>query len=147
MPSSRGSSWPRDWTQVSRTAGGLFTIRATREAPCTAYWNIKYRTVVKQLWQPWNSGVRLSLLQLSQQEFHQVPPLSCHFPPHENLSSLFPLFPGFRPESKLTSTLSCPLTIWEDCFFLLLDVTAQPLCIVSLPASTSHSSPLLYLCP
>ena len=29
MPSSRGSSQPRDWTQVSRTAGGFFTIWAT----------------------------------------------------------------------------------------------------------------------
>ena len=30
--SSRGSSQPRDWTQVSYIAGGLFTIWATREA-------------------------------------------------------------------------------------------------------------------
>ena len=28
---SRGSSWPRDWTQVSCIAGGLFTVRATSE--------------------------------------------------------------------------------------------------------------------
>ena len=32
MPSSRGSSWPRDQTQVSCTAGRFFTIWATREA-------------------------------------------------------------------------------------------------------------------
>ena len=32
MPSSRGSSQPRDWTQVSRIAGRFFTIWATREA-------------------------------------------------------------------------------------------------------------------
>ena len=32
MPSSRGSSQPRDRTQVSVTAGGFFTIWATREA-------------------------------------------------------------------------------------------------------------------
>ena len=32
MPSSRGSSQPRDWTQVSHTAGRFFTIWATREA-------------------------------------------------------------------------------------------------------------------
>ena len=32
MPSSRGSSQARDWTQVSCTAGGLFTIWTTREA-------------------------------------------------------------------------------------------------------------------
>ena len=29
---SRGSSWPRDWTQVSRIAGRCFTFWATREA-------------------------------------------------------------------------------------------------------------------
>ena len=29
---SRGSSWPRDWTLVSCTAGRLFTVWATREA-------------------------------------------------------------------------------------------------------------------
>ena len=32
MPSSRGSSQPRDWTQVSCTAGRFFTVWATREA-------------------------------------------------------------------------------------------------------------------
>ena len=37
FPSSRGSSQPRDWTQVSRIAGGLFTSRATREVQ--EYWN------------------------------------------------------------------------------------------------------------
>ena len=32
MPSSRGSSQPRDGTQVSCTAGGFFTVGAIREA-------------------------------------------------------------------------------------------------------------------
>ena len=32
MPSSRGYSQPKDWTQVSHIAGGFFTIWATREA-------------------------------------------------------------------------------------------------------------------
>ena len=32
MPSSRGSSWPRDWIQVSRITGRFFTIWASREA-------------------------------------------------------------------------------------------------------------------
>ena len=32
IPSSRGSSQPRDWIQVSHIAGGFFTIWATREA-------------------------------------------------------------------------------------------------------------------
>ena len=34
MPSSRGSSWLMDWTQVSCIAGGFFTVWATREAHC-----------------------------------------------------------------------------------------------------------------
>ena len=34
MPSSRGSSQSRNWTQVSLIAGRYFTIWATREAPC-----------------------------------------------------------------------------------------------------------------
>ena len=33
IPFSRGSSQPRDGTQVSRIAGIFFTIWATREAP------------------------------------------------------------------------------------------------------------------
>ena len=33
IPFSRGSSWPRDQTRVSCTAGRFFTIWATREAP------------------------------------------------------------------------------------------------------------------
>ena len=32
FPFSRGSSQPRDWTQVSHIAGGFFTSWATREA-------------------------------------------------------------------------------------------------------------------
>ena len=32
IPFSRGSSCPRDWTQVSCIAGGFFTVWATREA-------------------------------------------------------------------------------------------------------------------
>ena len=32
MPSSKGSSQPKDWTQVSHIAGGFFTVWAIREA-------------------------------------------------------------------------------------------------------------------
>ena len=38
MPSSRGSSRPRDWTQVSCIARGFFTIWATREAHYKDYY-------------------------------------------------------------------------------------------------------------
>ena len=37
MPFPRGSSQPRDQTQVSRIADGFFTVWATREALCILY--------------------------------------------------------------------------------------------------------------
>ena len=40
--SSRGSSWPRNWTRVSCIAGGFFTSWATRE-DCTGSTDIKNR--------------------------------------------------------------------------------------------------------
>ena len=43
IPFSRGSSCPRDWTQVSGIAGGLFTVWATREA------HTKYKPSSKNL--------------------------------------------------------------------------------------------------
>ena len=44
-PFSRGSSWPRDWTRVYCTAGGFFTIWATREAQkISSQSNLKHRT-------------------------------------------------------------------------------------------------------
>ena len=37
MPFSRGSSWPRDWTWVSHTAGWFFSVWTTREAFLTQW--------------------------------------------------------------------------------------------------------------
>ena len=48
MPSSRGSSQLRDWTQVSCVAGEFFTIWATREAHTDSY------TVKKGWLAPWS---------------------------------------------------------------------------------------------
>ena len=36
IPFSRGSSWPKEWTQVSCIAGRFFTVRATQKGPCTS---------------------------------------------------------------------------------------------------------------
>ena len=38
MPSSRGSSQSRNWTQVSRIAGGFFTMWAIRASPRILEW-------------------------------------------------------------------------------------------------------------
>ena len=63
VPFSRGSSKPRDWTQVSCTAGGFFTVWTTRKAhpwpqssckicsqkpPCTGAWELAFPA------QPWS---------------------------------------------------------------------------------------------
>ena len=43
VPFSGGSSQPRNWTQVSHTAGRFFTICATREA-----WSLRKRELYKE---------------------------------------------------------------------------------------------------
>ena len=54
IPFSRGSSWPRNWTWVSRIAGRFFTVWATKEAPANnnrtmiVYCNENYVNVVSQ---------------------------------------------------------------------------------------------------
>ena len=43
FPFSRASSQPRDWTQVSRIAGGCFTSWATSEAHiCISIWYLRF---------------------------------------------------------------------------------------------------------
>ena len=44
MPSSRGSSWPRNWTPVSCIAGKFFTVWATREAQTVWYESVNKNT-------------------------------------------------------------------------------------------------------
>ena len=48
IPFSRGSSWPRDQTWVSCTAGKFFTIWATREAPMRSRENWKKKKSTKR---------------------------------------------------------------------------------------------------
>ena len=40
MPSSKGSSQPRDWTQVSHIAGRFFTVWTTKESLLKAEQNL-----------------------------------------------------------------------------------------------------------
>ena len=49
IPFSRGSSWPRDQTQVSCTAGRLFTDWATREARSRIYIHKIFSVVPKSI--------------------------------------------------------------------------------------------------
>ena len=57
ISSSRGSSWPRDWTWISRIAGRFFTIWASREAPNFPYW---YVNLMRFQWKfRWNFFSRI----------------------------------------------------------------------------------------
>ena len=49
LPFSNRSSQPRDWTQVSRIAGGFFAIWATREA----VWSLLSWFLVSMFWGRW----------------------------------------------------------------------------------------------
>ena len=51
FPFSRGSCQPRDWTQVSCTAGGFFTSWGTREAPKHSV-QFSHSVVSDSLWPP-----------------------------------------------------------------------------------------------
>ena len=63
IPFSRESSQPRDWTQVFCTAGGFFTIWATREAPSFIY-QIRSDPLLSRVWlfaTPWIAAHQASL--------------------------------------------------------------------------------------
>ena len=61
MPSSRESSQPMDWTQVSFIAVGFFTIWVTREAPCTRSVQFSYSFMSDSFATPWTAACQPSL--------------------------------------------------------------------------------------
>ena len=50
MPSSSGSSQPRDWTLVSSIAGGFFTMWAMKEALNPAWDSLKNYRILLELY-------------------------------------------------------------------------------------------------
>ena len=57
-PFSRGSSWPRDWTQVSHSVGRFFTIWATRED----YHSVEYLLIIAGGWINHNFNQMIKLI-------------------------------------------------------------------------------------
>ena len=108
MPSSKGSSWPRDQTKVSSIVGGFFTVWTTREA------HFKFSSVqlLNCVWlfvTPWIAACQASLSITNSQSLQNlmsielVMPSSrlilCH--PCLLLSSIFPSMMVFSNESGL----------------------------------------------
>ena len=84
--SSRGSSWPRDWTWVSHIADRFFTIWATGEAVKLYCWAMQRpRKPVHSLFDPWS----------------YKPPTEVSETPVDHLNCIFS--PG-RPQVLLTFT-------------------------------------------
>ena len=58
IPFSRRSSWPRDWTQVSRIAGRFFTVWATREAHSVQFSSVQPLSHVRLFATPWTIALQ-----------------------------------------------------------------------------------------
>ena len=60
VPSSRGSSWPRDRTQVSRIIGRFFPLWDTKEAQLGCIWQqLEMEAVLEERFQYWYLEVQL----------------------------------------------------------------------------------------
>ena len=58
IPNSRGSSWPREWTQVSCITGRFFTIWATRKAISSVQFSC---SVIRLFVTSWTAALLASL--------------------------------------------------------------------------------------
>ena len=96
MPFSRGSSQPRDWTQVSRISGRFFTIWATREILLKAF-TCKYKLGSKSQFRlAWNRSI-LYALKLSYYIFNSY---ECFFFPSISIF-LRHKIPSLLPSEKI----------------------------------------------
>ena len=66
IPFSRGSSWPKDWTQVSCIAGSFFTVWAIRYDDFTVYYyliwtcHFTFLSLSFQLYLPYRMAVSIN---------------------------------------------------------------------------------------
>ena len=98
---SRGSSWPRDQTQVSCIAGRHFTLWATREAPFNNYSNIytsEFFLMSKSI--PLFFKTLISVLA-------DITKMFLVFPKVGIFLSLFQFYTNTRNSPKVSSILNC----------------------------------------
>ena len=91
---SRGSSWPRDWTQVSHIAGRLLTFGAAMSLE-TGHNACRQLTLSDSLWSPWTVACQVPL----STGFFRQNGVGCHF-----------LLQGIFPTQGLNL---CLLHSWE----------------------------------
>ena len=111
MPFSRGSSWPRDRTQVSCTAGRFFPVWDTRVTPTTA-WQLPICLQAPQHW-------------VLAQPVHCPSSTANLMFPNKNLR-LSPL-----PKKKKCSVVLMFFQVWPK--ISIISPLLQPLCSVPLP--------------
>ena len=103
MPSSRGSSQPRDWTCVSHSAGGFFTTEPLGEAPCFQFSSVQLLSCV-----PFFAGVgrwqRESLCLQGGEQKAACTACGHYF----SLARSLPLLPLYRD-----SWMHLPFLIWK----------------------------------
>ena len=93
---SRGSSWPRDWTQVSHVVGRHFTIWATREAHIwVQFSSVQLLSRVRLFATPWIAARQASLsITNSRSSLRLTSIVSDAIQPFHPLSSPSPLAPN-----------------------------------------------------
>ena len=106
---SRRSSWPRDWTQVSRIVGRRFTVWATREVHWQGKEMVAQTGRVALSYVPWASvlsGVQLSVASWT---VASQAPLSMGFPKRDYWSNCHVLLQGISLIQESNTCLFCLL--------------------------------------
>ena len=106
MPSSRGSSWPRDQTQVSSIAGGFFTVWTTREAHFQ-FSSVQLLNHVRLFVTPWTAACQASLSITNSQSLPNLMSIESVMPSnHLILCCSLLLLPSIIPSIRVFSSES-----------------------------------------
>ena len=134
VPFSRGSSQPRDRTQVSLIAGRFFISWATREVPCFLWWILNWKPGQKLEMLSLINQVLAILVQLLFSRSFVSNSLRPHGLQHDRL-------PCPSPSARVCPN-SCPLSWW--CHPTISSSVTPFFCLQSFPASGSFTLSQLF---
>ena len=116
IPFSRGSSWPRDQTQVLRISGRFFTVWATREAPPQFHLFSSAQLVAQScltLCDPMTAICHASLSITNSRSLLELMSIELVMPfSHLILCQPLLLLPSIYPSIKFFSNVSAPCIRW-----------------------------------